>query len=62
MMATEIVLALDNLQKDEMLVVRTEGVRQYTGAGKTAGASLALAREDICAGQHGEVKVFLGST
>ena len=37
------VLALDDIKKKDMLVVRAEGVRQYAGAGETAGASLALA-------------------
>ena len=51
------VLAL--IQKNEMLVIRTEGARRYTGAGETAGASLALAREDIRARHRGEVEVFI---
>ncbi len=53
------VLALDDIKKKDMLVVRAEGVRQYTGAGETAGASLALALQDMHAGQRREVEVFV---
>ena len=53
------VLALDDIKKKDMLVVRAEGVRQYTGAGETAGASLALALQDMHAGQRREVEVFI---
>ena len=58
-MPTQIVPALDHLKKREIVVVRTDGARRYTGAGETAGAPLALAREDIRAGRRGEVEVFI---